>query len=150
MTTIFIHHRINKDLKHWLNSPKRREALEPIGVTNIRTSVDPQDPAHVAFAADVADMEAVFDACFSETTTIGLRHHEVERERLAREIVTVDTPLGAIRFKVASRNGRIVNASPEFDDCVRIAAAHARTVKDIQALAVQCYGGRESDQGGLS
>jgi uncharacterized protein (TIGR00299 family) protein len=83
---------------------------------------------------------------FSETTTIGLRHHEVERERLAREIVMVDTPLGPIRFKVASRHGQVVNVSPEFDDCVRIAAAHARTVKDIQALAVQCYGGRESGQ----
>jgi uncharacterized protein (TIGR00299 family) protein len=84
---------------------------------------------------------------FSETTTIGLRHHEVERERLAREIVTVDTPLGPIRFKLASRNGRVVNASPEFDDCVRLAAAHGRTVKEIQALAVQCYGGRDSERG---
>jgi uncharacterized protein (TIGR00299 family) protein len=83
---------------------------------------------------------------FSETTTIGLRHHEVERERLARELVTVDTPLGAIRFKIARRDGRVVNASPEFDDCVRLAAAHARTVKDVQALAVQCYGGRENRQ----
>jgi uncharacterized protein (TIGR00299 family) protein len=87
---------------------------------------------------------------FSETTTIGLRHHEVERERLAREMVMVETPLGPIRFKVASRHGQVVNASPEFDDCVRIAAAHARSVKDIQALAVQCYGGRESGQGRLS
>ena len=60
------------------------------------------------------------------------------------------TPLGAIRFKVASRNGRIVNASPEFDDCVRVAAVHARTVKDIQALAVQCYGERHSEQDGPS
>jgi uncharacterized protein (DUF111 family) len=86
---------------------------------------------------------------FNETTTIGLRHHEVERERLAREIVTVETPLGPIRFKVASRNGGVVNASPEFDDCVRVAAAHRRSVKDIQALAVQCYGERESLQGRL-
>jgi uncharacterized protein (DUF111 family) len=79
---------------------------------------------------------------FRETTTIGLRHHEVERERLARELVTVDTPLGAIRFKVARRDGRVVNALPEFDDCVRVAAAHGRSVKDVQALAVQCYGDR--------
>jgi uncharacterized protein (TIGR00299 family) protein len=90
------------------------------------------------------------DIIFSETTTIGLRHHEVERERLAREIVRIDTPLGPIRFKVASRNGRVVNAAPEFDDCVRMAAAHDRTVKDIQALAVRCYGGRESGQDRLS
>jgi uncharacterized protein (TIGR00299 family) protein len=87
---------------------------------------------------------------FSETTTIGLRHHQVERERLAREVVTVATPLGPIRFKLASRNGRVVNASPEFEDCVRLANAHGRSVKDIQALAVQCYGERESAQGRLS
>ncbi len=85
------------------------------------------------------------DIIFRETTTIGLRSHEVERERLAREIVPVETPLGAIRFKVARRDGEVVNAAPEFDDCTRIAAAHGRTVKDIQALAVRCYGagGRE-------
>jgi uncharacterized protein (TIGR00299 family) protein len=96
--------------------------------------------------APPALQSALSGIIFSETTTIGLRHHEVERERLDREIVAVDTPLGAIRFKVARRDGRVVNASPEFDDCVRLAATHARSVKDVQALAVQCYGERENRQ----
>jgi uncharacterized protein (TIGR00299 family) protein len=83
---------------------------------------------------------AMADVIFRETTTIGLRHSEVERECLQREIVSIDTPVGAIRFKLASRDGRVVNAVPEFDDCARIAAANNMSVKDVQALAVQAYG----------
>ena len=49
-------------------------------------------------------------------------------------MVTVETPIGAVRFKVASRDGRVVNAAPEFDDCARLAAAHSLPVKDVQAL----------------
>ena len=89
--------------------------------------------------------EALSSIIFGETTTIGLRAHEVERECLPREIVTVETPLGAIRFKVARRGGQVVNASPEFEDCARLAAAHGRTVKDVQALAIQCFGGRRPE-----
>ena len=37
---------------------------------------------------------ALADIIFRETTTIGLRHYEVERECLEREIVAVETPLG--------------------------------------------------------
>ena len=48
MTTVIIHHDIEVDLEHWLTSPKRKAGLEPIGVTNIRTFVDPQNSAHVA------------------------------------------------------------------------------------------------------
>jgi uncharacterized protein (DUF111 family) len=77
------------------------------------------------------------DVIFSETTTIGLRHYDVERECLAREMVTVETSLGAIRFKVARRNGRVVNATPEFDDCAKLAAAHNMSVKDVQRLALK-------------
>jgi uncharacterized protein (TIGR00299 family) protein len=80
------------------------------------------------------------DVIFRETTTIGLRHYEVERECLAREIVAVETPLGAIRFKIARRDGRIVNATPEFDDCAKLAAASDLSVKEVQALAIQAYG----------
>jgi pyridinium-3,5-bisthiocarboxylic acid mononucleotide nickel chelatase len=76
---------------------------------------------------------------FRESTTIGVRHHDVQRERLEREIVTIDTPLGSIRFKVARRDGSVVNASPEFDDCVRIAAERGLPVKDVQAVATRAW-----------
>jgi uncharacterized protein (TIGR00299 family) protein len=79
------------------------------------------------------------DIVFSETTTIGLRYSEVERECLEREIITVDTELGPVRFKVARRRGRIVNAAAEFDDCARIAAARRVPVKEVQALALEAY-----------
>jgi uncharacterized protein (DUF111 family) len=83
--------------------------------------------------------DPLIDVVFRETTTIGLRHYEVERECLAREMVTVDTALGAIRFKIARRNGTIVNATPEFDDCARLAAANNLSVKDVQRMANKAY-----------
>jgi len=77
---------------------------------------------------------------FQETTTIGLRHYEVERECLRREVILVDTPIGAIRFKLAWRDGRIVNAVPEYEDCAAIARERSLSVKDVQAIAHQAYG----------
>jgi pyridinium-3,5-bisthiocarboxylic acid mononucleotide nickel chelatase len=82
---------------------------------------------------------AIADVIFRETTTIGVRYTEVERECLAREIVTVDTPLGAVRFKISSRHGHAVTATPEFEDCARLAAANNLPVKDVQALATAAY-----------
>ena len=83
---------------------------------------------------------ALTDIVFSETTTIGLRYGEVDRECLPREIISVETPVGAIRFKVAWRGGRVINAAPEFEDCARLAAAHNLSVKAVQAMAVDAYG----------
>ena len=80
------------------------------------------------------------DIVFRETTTIGLRHSDVERECLRREVVTVATPIGDVRFKVAWRDGRVVNAAPEFDDCAKLAAEKALAVKDVQAIAVRASG----------
>ena len=86
----------------------------------------------------------ISDIIFRETTTIGLRHSEVSRECLDREIVTVETPLGPIRFKIARRDGRVLNAVPEFDDCARLAAAKSLSVKEVQALAVSAYRSSQS------
>jgi hypothetical protein len=83
---------------------------------------------------------ALGEVLFRETTTIGFRYYEADRECLQREIVVVETPLGAVRFKVAYRDGRPINAVPEFDDCARLAASHNLAVKEVQALALQAYG----------
>jgi uncharacterized protein (TIGR00299 family) protein len=83
---------------------------------------------------------ALTDIVFRETTTIGVRYAEVERECLTREVVDVDTPVGRVRFKIARRNGHVINSMPEFEDCVRIAAERNLPVKDVQAVALQAYG----------
>ena len=85
---------------------------------------------------------ALSDVIFRETTTIGLRHSEVEREVLRREIIAVDTSLGPVRFKLAWRDGRVVNAVPEFEDCAALSRTHHMSVKDVQATALQAYGSR--------
>ena len=61
MPTVIGHHDV-KDTKHWLGSPKREEVFGPLGVTNIRTFVDPSESDHVAVLMDVADMDAVMGA----------------------------------------------------------------------------------------
>lgn len=66
--------------------------------------------------------EAMLDVLFSETTTIGVRFHEVERQALARETVAVETEFGAIDIKVARFDGRVNSATPEYEQCR--AAAH--------------------------
>jgi hypothetical protein len=56
MPAILGHHDV-KYRSHWLASPEREEFFGPLGVTNIRTFVDPHNPNHVALMMDVPDME---------------------------------------------------------------------------------------------
>jgi hypothetical protein len=78
MPTILGHHDV-KDRAHWLASPKREEFFGPLGVTNIRTFIDPKNPAHVALIMDVADMDA-FNA--AEGAAAAMAHDGVLPETL--------------------------------------------------------------------
>ena len=82
---------------------------------------------------------ALADVLFRESTTIGVRVTETERERLDREEIAVETPIGAVRIKVARRDGAVRNAAPEFDDCARLAAEQGLSIKDVQAIAVKAW-----------
>jgi len=58
MPTVVATHDV-KDVDHWLSSPKREEVFGPLGVTNIRTFVNPTDRSHVSISMDVPDMDAL-------------------------------------------------------------------------------------------
>ena len=93
---------------------------------------------------------AIADVIFRETTTIGLRYYDVDRECLDRDIFKIATVIGTVRFKVARRDGRVVNAVPEFEDCAKLAADNNLSVKEVQAIAVQAYGRTFSEPPGRS
>src|SRR4029078_9477133 len=87
--------------------------------------------------APPASRDALTDILFRESTTIGVRYQPMERSCLDRAIETVQTQYGPVRFKVARRDGRELNAAPEFDDCQVLAAEHGVSIKAVQAAAVQ-------------
>jgi pyridinium-3,5-bisthiocarboxylic acid mononucleotide nickel chelatase len=93
----------------------------------------------VTVVAPPARREAIAAVLFTHTTTIGVRYQEMMRDTLDREIRTIETPLGPVRFKIATRAGRVLNAAPEFDDCVRIATDRSVPIKDVQALAMRAW-----------
>lgn len=81
MPTVIGHHDV-KDKDHWLASPRREEFFGPLGVTNIRTFVDPQNPARVAVMMDVADMDALMGAMESEAAAEAMEYDGVLPETL--------------------------------------------------------------------
>jgi hypothetical protein len=81
MPTVIAHHDV-KDTEHWLTSPRREEVFGPLGVTNIRTFTDPQNPSRVAVLMDVADMDAVMAAMQTEAMAEAMVHDGVLPETL--------------------------------------------------------------------
>ncbi|MHB8510727.1 MAG: nickel pincer cofactor biosynthesis protein LarC [Actinomycetota bacterium] len=82
-----------------------------------------------------AEEEAIREVIFEETTTIGLRRRTTEKWMLPREIITVSVEGGSVRVKVATSNGNIVGAAPEYQDCVRVARESNRPLKEIYGRA---------------
>lgn len=81
MPTVFGHHDV-KDTEHWLASPKREEFFGPLGVTNIRTFVDPEKPTRVGVLMDVPDMDAMLAAMETEEAAEAMAFDGVVPETL--------------------------------------------------------------------
>ena len=89
---------------------------------------------------EVADVDRVADLILAHTTSFGVRIQEVQRRKLDREIVTVRTPAGEISVKIGRLNGKVVQRSPEFESCRRIANAASVPVKEAYNEAVRAAG----------
>jgi len=76
--------------------------------------------------------EALMNLLFTETTTLGVRSYEVQRRALARTITRVQTQYGEIDVKVARLNGRVVNETPEFEQCKQAATDAGVPLKVVE------------------
>ncbi len=84
---------------------------------------------------DAVHTARLIDLVFRETTTIGVRTYDVRRKVLDRELIPVATPFGEVRMKISRMNGSVLNATPEYEDCQRLAAEKGIPLKQVIAAA---------------
>jgi uncharacterized protein (DUF111 family) len=84
---------------------------------------------------DKAKTDVVLDTIFRETTSIGVRIHEVGRKKLSREVREVETVYGKIRIKISKRGDEVLTITPEYEDCRRIAEEKKIPLKQVMEEA---------------
>jgi len=85
--------------------------------------------------AQPSDVQKLIKTLFAETTTMGIRHQIIQRQKLPREVRTVATPHGEVRVKVAWLDGQVHIVAPEYDDCRKLAEDHGVSLKEIYRMA---------------
>jgi uncharacterized protein (TIGR00299 family) protein len=83
--------------------------------------------------------QAVTRVLFGETTTLGVRRRRVERDVLARQVVTVESGYGPVRVKVAYLDGVELGAQPEHDDCLARARERGVALREVMAGAIAAH-----------
>jgi uncharacterized protein (TIGR00299 family) protein len=101
----------------------------------------------VTLLAESANVSRLIDLVFRETTTIGVRTYEARRKTLDRELVPVETPFGSVRMKISRMNGSVLNATPEYEDCQRIAREKGIPLKQVIASASFEFQKHHQDRG---
>ena len=83
------------------------------------------------------DVDRMTELLLTHTTSFGVRVHEAQRRKLAREIVKVKTKFGEIEVKVGRLAGKVVSRSPEYESCKQAAAKAGVAVKDVYEEALR-------------
>ncbi len=119
---------------------ERLLAAGALDVITIPVQMKKGRPGHLLqVLAPSGSEEDLSRTMFEETTTIGVRMRPMSRRVLDRETVRVETAQGRVDVKVSRFNGKIVNVSPEYEDCARLARASGRPFKDVQAEVLKNY-----------
>ncbi len=84
-------------------------------------------------------LDAVVEVFFKNSSSVGLRYYQVERRRLERKIVTVDTSYGKIRVKVSHRPDGSKHCKPEFEDCQRVATTQNLSLQQVEHEVLRSY-----------
>jgi uncharacterized protein (TIGR00299 family) protein len=89
--------------------------------------------------AKMEDANRLAKTIFAETTTLGVRRREEQRQTLSRRWETVDTTWGPVRIKIANMNGSVSNYAPEYEDCRTLAEAQHVPLRTVMQEAIQQY-----------
>ncbi len=89
--------------------------------------------------AKLEDANRLTRTIFAETTTLGVRRREEQRQTLSRRWETVDTTWGPVRIKIANMNGTVSNYAPEYEDCRILAEAQHVPLRTVMQEAIQHY-----------
>jgi uncharacterized protein (TIGR00299 family) protein len=84
------------------------------------------------------DKREIFtELLYTETSTLGVRIKNVERNCLPREILEVKTEFGEIDVKIAKFNGKIVNAKPEYEFLRKIALKTNLSLREVEEKVLE-------------
>lgn len=89
--------------------------------------------------AEIQKAESMKEILFQETSTLGIRQTLVDRYSLPRIIQEVSTPSGVVRIKVAGEGTKYQKASPEFEDCQKLARENHIPIQQIYQEAIKAY-----------
>jgi len=68
---------------------------------------------------------------FKETTTLGIRYYPLTVHRAERRFREVITEWGTVTVKEGIHEGQVIQSSPEFEDCKKIAEQHNIPLKKV-------------------
>lgn len=91
----------------------------------------------VSVLCSAEDKEKFAELLYNETTTLGVRIKEIERECLDRETLSVKTEFGKAEVKIALLKERIVNIKPEYEDVRKISIEKGKPFKEIYEAFVE-------------
>jgi pyridinium-3,5-bisthiocarboxylic acid mononucleotide nickel chelatase len=90
----------------------------------------------------VEEGNAMAELLLSESSTLGVRISQVQRIKAQRLLERIETPVGPISMKVKRLGNRIINASPEYEECKRIALEKGLPLEEVYEIARKVIGTR--------
>jgi uncharacterized protein (TIGR00299 family) protein len=82
-----------------------------------------------------ADGDKFAELILRETSSFGVRRHIAERRKLHREFTSVKTPYGEVAVKLGKLDGKVIQSSPEFESCKKLARTAKVPLKAIYESA---------------
>jgi uncharacterized protein (TIGR00299 family) protein len=82
-----------------------------------------------------AEADKFSELILKETTAFGVRRHIAERRKLLRECVEVKTRFGPVTVKLGKLDGKVIQASPEYESCRKVAEVAGVPIKEVYESA---------------